>query len=310
MGIKGSKCDYFGAVGAKNGKPDERGRRLKDMAEESGVTPHFCHVENKPTGTCAVVVSNKERTLTTDLAAACAYNEQHFHANIDVLAEAKFIYITGFFISSSMPTLLRAAKYANDNDIPFGFNLSAVFLQHTEKENVLKALEYADFVFGNEDEAGEMRKTLGMPANSTLVDAAIKLASYKKRNTKRRRFAIVTYGPRPVIVARWKPFAPKEQVAVRFFKVPSWDTKDIVDTNGCGDSFVGGFLAAYLLDRPVPECVAAGNKLASRVAKQVGCNFPEKIDFGIDIDYLDKITLDAADHLASNVIACAKRNDF
>lgn len=127
---------------------------LKDLATESGVQTHFCHVENKPTGTCAVVVVDKERTLTTDLAAACAYDEQHFHANMGIVREAKFIYVTGFFITSSMSTLLRAAKYANDNNIPFGFNLSAVFLQHIEKENVLKACEHADFIFGNEDEAG------------------------------------------------------------------------------------------------------------------------------------------------------------
>lgn len=171
-------------------------------------------------------------------------------------------------------------------------------------------MEYADFVFGNEDEAGQMRKTLGMPENSTLVDAAIRIATWPKRNKKRRRFAVVTHGPKPVIVARWKPFAPNEPVAVRFFPVPQWDLSQIRDTNGCGDSFVGGFLAAYLLDRPIHECVKAGNKLGGAVVKMMGCNFPEKLDFGFEIEYLDKMTLAAADEIASGAVACCKRNDF
>ena len=47
---------------------------------------------------------------------------------MDILKKAKFIYTTGYFITSSPASLFKAAAYANANDVPLGFNLSAVFL--------------------------------------------------------------------------------------------------------------------------------------------------------------------------------------
>jgi len=49
--------------------------------------------------------------------------------------------------------------------------------------------------------------------------------------------------------------------------------EDIVDTNGAGDSFVGGFLAAYSQGKEVEECVHAGIKMATIVVQRLGCQF-------------------------------------
>jgi adenosine kinase len=212
MGVTESKTDYMGCIGK-----DERGANLAKLCEEAGVTTHFCESEDKPTGCCAVVIYNKERTLTTDLAAACAYKEDHFDANMEVVKKAKFIYTTGYFITSSMPSLIKAAAYANENDVPFGFNFSAVFLQFIEKDNMMKAIEAADFVFLNEDEAAQFIKTAEMPEGSDLKDVAVKLATWKKTNTKRPRYAMVTYGPKPVIVAKADAGAEAE---VKEYPVP------------------------------------------------------------------------------------------
>ena len=45
---------------------------------------------------------------------------------------------------------MKVASYATENDIPMGFNLSAVFLLMFELNNVLPALEHADYLFANE----------------------------------------------------------------------------------------------------------------------------------------------------------------
>jgi adenosine kinase len=95
---------------------------------------------------------------------------------------------------------MKVANFANEHDIPMGYNLSAVFLLQFELNNVLPALECADYVFANEDEAAEFAKTQGMEG-ADLKDVAKCLAKWKKTNTKRPRVAIVTYGAKPVIVA-------------------------------------------------------------------------------------------------------------
>lgn len=42
--------------------------------KKDGVNGYFCKDETEVTGTCAVVVVNKERTLCANLAAACKYS--------------------------------------------------------------------------------------------------------------------------------------------------------------------------------------------------------------------------------------------
>jgi sugar/nucleoside kinase (ribokinase family) len=47
----------------------------------------------------------------------------------------------------------------------------------------------------------------------------------------------------------------------------------IVDTNGAGDSFVGGFFAALSRGESVIDCVKAGVKLSGIVVQHLGCAF-------------------------------------
>jgi adenosine kinase len=63
---------YIGCVG-----DDENGRTLKAAAEKDGVETHYMVVNTVPTGTCAVLVNEKERSLVANLGAAESYKESH-----------------------------------------------------------------------------------------------------------------------------------------------------------------------------------------------------------------------------------------
>lgn len=58
-----------------------------------------------PTGTCGVVVHDKERSLCANLSAACKYATSHLEANIAELHAAKIIYTSAFFITSNNEAL-------------------------------------------------------------------------------------------------------------------------------------------------------------------------------------------------------------
>jgi len=47
----------------------------------------------------------------------------------------------------------------------------------------------------------------------------------------------------------------------------------IVDTNGAGDSFVGGFFASLALGNDLLTSVAKGNEMAGKVIQHSGCVF-------------------------------------
>ena len=130
------------------------------------------------------------------------------------------------------------------------------------KETLDKVLPFADFVFGNESEAEAFASTNGMPGAS--IDAvALAIAALPKANAARARVAIITQGPKATVVA--------EGGVVRHIEVAPVDK--IVDVNGAGDAFVGGFLAATAAGKDVETACRVGNWAAGEVIQFSGCTF-------------------------------------
>ena len=53
----------------------------------------------------------------------------------------------------------------------------------------------------------------------------------------------------------------------------------LVDTNGAGDAFVGGFLAQLAQGKSTADCVAAGHWAARVIIQRSGCSYPETCDY-------------------------------
>lgn len=71
---------------------------------------------------------------------------------------------------------------------------------------------------------------------------------------------IITRGNNPVILAN------KDQV--REFKVPVVQAQKKLNTSGAGDYFVGGFLANYIQNKPIQECMKSGLELACKLIEK------------------------------------------
>ena len=72
-----AKVAYFGCIGA-----DEKGEALEKAVAEAGMQGHFAKDSETKTGTCAVVVVGKERTLCANLAACCKYPLEHLESHM------------------------------------------------------------------------------------------------------------------------------------------------------------------------------------------------------------------------------------
>jgi adenosine kinase len=137
--------------------------------------------------------------------------------------------------------LRKICKFAAENDKVFGFNLSAPFVLEFYSEDVKFAIEHSDYVFCNEHEASSYAKMHNLDSEDR-IGAAKHIASSKKVNQKRQRVSIITVGSLPVIIAIGQP--DSKEAEVHTVEVPKIDKDLLVDTNGAGDSFVGGFMAA------------------------------------------------------------------
>ena len=228
------------------------------------------------TGTCGVVVHEKERSLCANLSAACKYSTQHLTANMAELEKAKLIYTTSFFITSNNEALQKVGKYAAEKDIPLAYNLSATFLIQFNTAEVEAGLENADYIFANEDEADLWGKVKEL-ASTDRKDIALNLAKFKKTNEKRHRVAIVTQGALPVLVASFN--TEKNDYEVKEYPIAPIESDKIIDTNGAGDSFVGGFLSQLYQDKDLDRCIEAGIYLSREVVQKSGCQFPDACTF-------------------------------
>ncbi|XP_078284624.1 adenosine kinase-like isoform X7 [Rhinoraja longicauda] len=104
-----------------------------------------------------------------------------------------------------------------------------------------------------------------------IKEIAKKAQALPKVNKKRQRIIVFTQGKEDTIAAT------AESVAA----YPVLDIKqdDIVDTNGAGDAFVGGFLSQLLYDQPLEECIRAGHYAANVIIQRSGCTFPDTPNF-------------------------------
>merc|ERR1711941_194179 len=88
---------------------------------------------------------------------------------------------------------------------------------------------------------------------------------------KTKRTVVITQGCDPTVVAINGHITEHPILAL--------PKEKLVDTNGAGDSYVGGFLAALSRGLPVAECCKAGAYAASVVVQHSGCTYPAKPDY-------------------------------
>ncbi|KAI4807918.1 hypothetical protein KUCAC02_027691 [Chaenocephalus aceratus] len=119
-------------------------------------------------------------------------------------------------------------------------------------------------------EAATFAKELGFETDD-IAEIAKKAQNLPKENTKRQRMVVFTQGKDDTVATVGEK--------VTRFPVLDIDQNDIVDTNGAGDAFVGGFLSSLVKEQAVEECIRAGHYSANVIIRRVGCTFPEKPDF-------------------------------
>lgn len=102
---------------------------------------------------------------------------------------------------------------------------------------------------------------------TSISEIALKISQLPKKNTQLPRLVIFTQGADETIVA--------QNGTVKTYPIIPVAAGDIVDTNGCGDAWVGGFMSQYVQGKSIATCCAAGAYVASVVIKRSGPTYPK-----------------------------------
>jgi len=253
-------ASYFGCIG-----DDEYGNKLNQKSEEAGINARFQVNSEHSTGTCAVLVNGDNRSMVANLAAANHFKPTHFDIkeNWDVVEKAEYYYISGFFLTVSPDSIIKIADHAcKAKSKVFTMNLSAPFICQFFGEPLMKCLQYVDILFGNETEAVTFAQAQNF-GTEDIKEIALKTAALDKVNKDRPRMVIFTQGGDPTIIACEGKVTEHPIIPI--------DAKDMVDTNGAGDAFVGGFLSQYVVGQEIERCVDVGHQAANYIIKVSGC---------------------------------------
>lgn len=257
---------FFGCVGE-----DENGKILENCAKKDGVDVVYDKRSDQVTGCCSVLITSGHRSLIANLAAANHFSKEHVIKNFKYVEEAEYYYISGFFLTVSPPSIMMVAQQAMESNKVFMMNLSAPFISIFFKEPLMQVMPYIDILFGNESEALTFSKEQNF-GTENLKEIGFKLLNLPKENKKRNRVVILTQGCHPVLLF--------ENDKVREFPVIELKECEIVDTNGAGDAFVGGFLSQLIQGKSYDDCINTGVIAAREIIKRSGCatggDFPLK----------------------------------
>ena len=159
---------------------------------------------------------------------------------------------------------VQLANTNNDFIKIFALNLSAPFIPLSFTTELQQVMPFCDIIIGNEAEAEAWASASGLPDPKDLFAITKAIALLPKTNAARPRIVVLTNGANPTMLV-----SSSEPENVKVFPVDALKDEDIVDTNGAGDAFAGGFLGALVAGKSWAQCVEIGHTLARMCVQQV-----------------------------------------
>lgn len=258
---------------------DQFGSVMSKKAQEDGVEVNYAISDSVPTGTCAVCLTDggKNRSLCAFLGASQKFSDKHLLDHWEQLVEnTDIIYISGFLLTVSPTTFHLLGEHvakSSDKKKRFCLNLSAPYVSEVFGKELEKVVKYVDILFGNDDEALAYSKLKGWNTES-IDEIATKISQEDKVRKEIGRLVIITRGGKPIVVAE-QSAGNQGDVALRHFPCEHIPDEEVVDTNGAGDSFAGGFLSQYVQGAPLEFCIKMADYAAREIIKVSGITMPD-----------------------------------
>ena len=181
-------------------------------------------------------------------------------------------------MKSKREITFKLANLGLKDDTIYGFNLPAFFFLENFHQDILDLISYADIVFCNAEEANLFCSKCGIISNNSLEKMVKGLVKLPKKNKNKKRIFVITNGASSAWVAEYD-FKNDELTYCKDFPSKYIEPQFIIDTNGAGDSFSGGFLSQFMKGKSIEESMIAGHWAASIIIQKRGCQIPVEINY-------------------------------
>ena len=238
----GLRVAFVGVVG-----DDAMGRFMLDAMRTHGIDVSGCRVDQVvPTGASVILAGDADRAILTAPGTVPLLRDDDVPAAL--LDRARHLHVGSVFLLDALRPQL-AERFATARRAGITTSLDCNWDPSGSWDGGLRPILAQTTVFL--PNAAEAQRITG---RQSIEDAALALAAL---------------GPRVVAVKCGADGALAGEPDGALTRVPAIAI-DTVDTTGAGDSFDAGFLAAWLADRPLRDCLAVGVSCGSLSTRGVG----------------------------------------
>ncbi|MBE3595755.1 MAG: carbohydrate kinase family protein [Hydrogenibacillus sp.] len=230
---------------------DVFGDFLVEEAERQGIAGHWIRDPSAETGKIVILVEPKrgERTMFVDRGAGARLHPD----DLPSLSSSSLLYVSAYALlgASSRRAVLLAREAAFARNLPLAVDPSSLTLIKTDRAPLIDFAQGATFLFPNYDEGAALT---GARDPEAIVRELARFV----------RIPVLKLGQDGCLL----------YVDGQMHHVQGHAIREVVDTTGAGDAFVGTFLAAYVKTRDVLHAAARAVTVAGGVVMQPGARPP------------------------------------
>ena len=256
------KISMIGCVGGDNYR-----EKIINALNICGVNPILETIPNLKTSRCGACIYKKERCLITELDASKNLSNNFIEQNMEEILKHDAIIIEGYLLQSKLDMCKKLSEIFNKNNKIVIQTLSAVFMVQNHIEKIMEIANMADIIVGNIEE-------IEVFAGGPYTDKNDTFEAIHKKLSRKNRLLVVTNGAKSTFCSKYDYENNVLEFVISCFP-KKIKNEDIVDLNGAGDAFLGGFLCGYIQGKCLVECLKNGNDAAGLILKNVGCTFPK-----------------------------------
>ncbi len=258
------KVTMLGATGN-----DTYCNKIISAFNQSGVNHILQKIPNMETSRCGVGIHQKERCLVPQIKASNCLTEDFVNEHEKEIMSHDALLIEGYFLQEKYDLCLNLCTKFKDQRKVVILTLSAVTIVQQHKDKIMEIANYSDIIVGNMGELETLAEMNGMDYKTTFEKVS------KNLTIKKDRLFLITHGSKGAIVGKYDYTRGNIDFILQCF--PSvMKMEDIVDLNGAGDAFLGGFLSQFMQGKNLEACCKAGNDAANVILKNIGCTFDKR----------------------------------
>ena len=250
--------------------------KIINSLKEAKVEPMLEILQEK-TSRCGVGIYKRDRCLVPDIQASKNISKEFIDEKLESIYQHDVLLIEGYYLKENYDLCkFLCQEFKKQNKLVI-LTLSAVCIVQYHMDKIKEIADMSDMIIGNMEET----EVLAGGKNAVFQDTYEKV---HKILSPRNRLLVVTCGSHGVYCSKYNYQSMRLDLILQCF--PNFvKNDDIIDLNGAGDAFLGGFLAMYLkgnINNKLFSCCKAGNEAAAVILRNVGCTFPKNFKLNLD----------------------------